>query len=188
MGKGENRDWGYASSDEDENLAYTSYEKNGSVNRYKDNGDGGHGHGHWENQEDYNAGKKPDQLRIKSNKNRNPSTGEVQANGGCYLTSACMRHFQNTFDDECYELQVLRHFRDVFVSKEDIDHYYQIAPKVVASIDNRSDYDNIYKNIYENVILFCVNAIENENYDLAYDRYRTSILSLEETYLKPALL
>ena len=41
MGRGSNRDWGYASSDEDGNLTYTSYERNGSVNRYSDNGDGG---------------------------------------------------------------------------------------------------------------------------------------------------
>lgn len=45
---GSNRDWGYASynidrdDDSDSNLQYTSYEKNGSVNRYVGNGDGGH--------------------------------------------------------------------------------------------------------------------------------------------------
>lgn len=39
MGKGgKKRDWGYASVADDGNLIYTSYEKDGSVNRYKDNG------------------------------------------------------------------------------------------------------------------------------------------------------
>ena len=41
----------------------------------------------------------------------------------CYLTSACMKYFQEKFDDNCYELTVLRWFRDNFVSKEDIQHY-----------------------------------------------------------------
>ena len=35
---------------------------------------------------------------------------------GCYLTTACMRHMQNKFDDNCYELTTLRWFRDNFVS------------------------------------------------------------------------
>ena len=44
----------------------------------------------------------------------------------CYLTSACMKYFQEKFDDNCYELAVLRWFRDNFVSKEDIEHYYDL--------------------------------------------------------------
>lgn len=57
MSKGGNRDWGYASSDADGNLTYTSYEKSGGVNRYSDNGDGGHSHSHWDNKDDYNSGR-----------------------------------------------------------------------------------------------------------------------------------
>jgi len=49
----------------------------------------------------------------------------------CYLTTACMKHFLDDFDDNCYELTVFRWFRDNFVSKEDIEHYYNIAPKIV---------------------------------------------------------
>ena len=50
-GPGKNRDWGCASYYEDNDgnthLIYTSYEKDGSINRYTDNGDGGHGHSRW---------------------------------------------------------------------------------------------------------------------------------------------
>ena len=49
----------------------------------------------------------------------------------CYLTTACMRHNNENFDDNCYELKVLRWFRDNFVSKEDIEHYYKMAPYIV---------------------------------------------------------
>ena len=58
--------------------------------------------------------------------------------GGCYLTSACMKYFQEKFDDNCYELTVLRWFRDNFVSKEDIEHYYEVAPIIVEAI-NKED-------------------------------------------------
>lgn len=191
-GPGSGRDWGYASYDVDnpdnENLTYTSYEKSGSVNRYTDNGDGGHSHEHWNSSSSYNSGASPDSARYESNSSPNPSTGEVQSNGGCYLTSACMRHMQENFDDNCEELTILRWFRDKFVSKEDIDHYYKTAPVIVEAIDEREDNDKIYDYIYESVVSACVNAIKNEDYDFAYSRYKSSILSLEKEFAKPKLM
>ena len=37
---------------------------------------------------------------------------------GCYLTTACMRHYNENFNDNCEELSILRWFRDNFVSKD----------------------------------------------------------------------
>ncbi|MDD2208657.1 MAG: hypothetical protein PHU45_04855 [Bacilli bacterium] len=103
----------------------------------------------------------------------------------CYLTSACMKHFQETFDDSCYELRVLRWFRDTFVSQEDIAHYYQTAPVIVAAIDKYGEGANTaYDYIYENVVRVCVEAIENGNYNFAYERYKSSILALEEQFAR----
>ena len=184
MSKGSGREWGYASSDEKGNLTYTSYEKNGSVNRYSDNGDDGHSHQHWNDKNDYNSGKGSDSSRSNSNSSGNPSTGEVQSNGGCYLTSACIRHFQDNFDDNCQELIILRWFRDNFVSKEDVEHYYQVAPVIVSAIDNTNHQDIIYDYIYETIVYACVEAIKNSNYDFAYNRYKESILNFEETFIK----
>ncbi len=107
--------------------------------------------------------------------------------GGCYLTTACMKHFKEDFDDSCYELRVLRWFRDNFVSKEDIDHYYDIAPTIVIGIDNEPQSDMVYDYIYDNVIDACVSAIEEGNYEFAYKRYKSSILSLEEAFAKPLM-
>lgn len=98
-----------------------------------------------------------------------------------------MKHYLSKFDDNCHELTVLRWFRDNFVSREDIEHYYQIAPVIVFAIDNVSDSDIIYEYIYENVIEKCVEAIEKGNYNFAHDRYKNSILSLEETFAKKEL-
>ena len=44
-----------------------------------------------------------------------------------------MKYFKENFDDNCYELTVLRWFRDNFVSKEDIKHYYEVAPIIVEN-------------------------------------------------------
>lgn len=102
---------------------------------------------------------------------------------GCYLTTACMRHMQNEFDDNCHELTVLRWFRDNFVSEEDIKLYYIKAPIIVDAIEKIPNNSNIYNDIYENVILPCVSAIENKEYNFAYKKYKDSILLLEKKYI-----
>lgn len=105
----------------------------------------------------------------------------------CYLTSACMKYFQENFDDNCYELTLLRWFRDNFVSKEDIEHYYEIAPIIVETINKEEQSGIIYDYIYANVVNYCVQQIERGNYDKAYNRYKNSVLTLEEQFTKPIL-
>lgn len=110
-----------------------------------------------------------------------------KSSGGCYLTSACMRYFQEKFDDNCYELTILRWFRDNFVSREDIEHYYKVAPIIVESINNDEKSSVIYDYIYDNIVDYCIEQIEQGNYDKAYSRYKNSILILEEQFAKPLL-
>jgi len=109
------------------------------------------------------------------------------SSGGCYLTSACMKHMQENFDDNCEELTILRWFRDNFVSEEDMNHYYNTAPIIVEAIDELKDNDSIYNYIYNNIVNACVVAIKNGNYEFAYNRYKNSILVLEEQFAKPKL-
>lgn len=106
----------------------------------------------------------------------------------CYLTTACMRYFQEKFDDNCYELSVLRWFRDNFVTKEDIEHYYEVAPIIVETINKEEQSGIIYDYIYDNIVNYCVEQIEQRNYDKAYNRYKNSVLVLEEQFAKPALI
>lgn len=105
----------------------------------------------------------------------------------CYLTTACMRHMNKLFDDNCEELKILRWFRDNFVSEEDINHYYETAPIVVNAINELQNNNVIYNYIYTSVVSVCVNAIKNGNYKFAYERYKNSVLVLEEQYAKPVL-
>ena len=131
-------------------------------------------------------------LKVNTDKGTYESVTKVDGNketssGGCYLTTACMRRFNEDFDDAGYELTVLRWFRDTFVSKIDINHYYEIAPIIVDAINENPECDKIYDYIYENVIDECIKAIEQEDYEFAYNRYKSSILAFEETYAKPML-
>lgn len=105
----------------------------------------------------------------------------------CYLTSACMKHFMKDFNDNCEELTILRWFRDNFVSKDEIAHYYVTAPIIVETIESIENNESIYNYIYENVVLACVNAIKQGNYEFAYNRYKNSVLTLEEQFAKPVL-
>ncbi len=137
-----------------------------------------------------------DSVHIKSDLNENwtrtdnDRTNETKSNSsgtGCYLTTACMQYYAENFDDNCYELTKLRWFRDTFVSKEDIAHYYEIAPSIVESINKTSGCEKIYNYIYENVIDVCVKAIEQGDYEFAYNRYKSSILAFEKEYVKQSL-
>ena len=106
----------------------------------------------------------------------------------CYLTTAVMKHMLDKFDDNCYYLDMLRWFRDNYVSKEDKMHYYEIAPKVVESINKLENANKIYEDIYKKVIQVCVRLIEIGKYDIVYDLYKNSVLNLENTYIKKLVL
>lgn len=92
----------------------------------------------------------------RTDNDRDNGTQTKSSGTGCYLTSACMRYFQEQFDDNCYELAVLRWFRDNFVSKEDVEHYYEIAPIIVECINKEERSDIIYAYIYDNIVDYCV--------------------------------
>lgn len=114
----------------------------------------------------------------------NVTGNNEKSSASCYLTSACMKRFPESFNDNCEELTILRWFRDNFVSKKDVDHYYQLAPIIVESIDRNSNSEIVYKYIYENVVMPCVVAIKKGDYDFAYNKYKNSILTFEEIFAR----
>lgn len=178
--------WGYHSADYDEdgNLigeTWTRYEDDGSVNRYTDNGDGGHSHSHWKSADDYNAGEDPDQHRSESNRSRNPETPRE----GCFLTTACLKHYEKKeFSDNCFELEVLRRFRDEFVPKKDIAKYYKIAPKIVEKIGAlpQTEQDKIYSYIYKNVVYKSIFFIAKNKPIDAYNVYKNNTIYLAKKF------
>ncbi|MDD2181592.1 MAG: hypothetical protein PHW32_04405 [Bacilli bacterium] len=121
------------------------------------------------------------------NINEKTDGDKTTTEGNCYLTSACIKHFREKFNDDCEELTILRNFRDSFVSKEDIDYYYSTAPIIVEGINKIENNNSIYSYIYQNVVKVCVNAIKNGDYQFAYNRYKSSVLTLEEQFARPLM-
>ena len=106
----------------------------------------------------------------------------------CYLTTACMKHYMDEFDDNCYYLDILRWFRDNYVSLEDKKEYYNIAPKVVETINELENVNDVYNEIYYTVIQLCVRLIEYGRYDEAYQIYKANVLDLQNKYVKKLAL
>lgn len=79
---------------------------------------------------------------------------------------------------------ILRWFRDKFVSKEDIEHYYKTAPTIVSGINKLQNSDENFGYIYNNIVSMCVSAIKRGDYAFAYTRYKDSTLILEEQLAK----
>ena len=110
--------------------------------------------------------------------------GQYKSSGGCYLTTACLCARGKLFDDNCYELTLLRHFRDFYLAKQpqgrqEIDYYYQVAPKIVSAINKDNNAQEIYHRLYLKMIVPVVKLIENGKKELAYQHYKKFTLGLE---------
>ena len=99
-----------------------------------------------------------------------------------------MKHYMDEFDDNCYYLDILRWFRDNYVSLEDKKEYYSIAPKVVETINELENSNEMYNQIYYKVIQLCVRLIEYGRYDEAYCIYKENVLDLQNKYVKKLVL
>lgn len=177
MGKDTNSDSSATPTNGGTYINVTSNDEKGHVNIYDNNPREDHNSIHINI--NYETGK----GSITDTTNGNKETTDTK----CFLTSACMKHYLLRFDDSCYELRVLRWFRDNFVSQEDKIHYYETAPMIIAAINSAAGSDMVYDYIYENVVRACVDAIERGDYEFAYNRYKNSILSLEETFVRSTL-
>jgi len=147
----------------------------------------------------YDGNEREDHSRTTINFNENTGSGTIDEhdeNGNkedtqdvhCYLTTACMKHYMDNFDDNCYYLDILRWFRDNYVSIEDKLSYYEIAPQVVLTLNDLENANDVYNDIYYKVIQACVRLIEYGKYEEAYSIYKQSVLDLEEKYVKKLVL
>lgn len=97
--------------------------------------------------------------------------------GGCYITTATVGYMG--LEDDCYELQTLRRFRDGWLKSNhpaDIQHYYDTAPKVLAAIEQEGvPFDTrrqFFNAVFNNYVQPAVQAIESGNNQRAYAIYK----------------
>ena len=91
----------------------------------------------------------------------------------CFLTTAVCE-FQGK-PDNCYELTVLRNFRDTWLKEnfpEDIDTYYAEAPAIVEKIKALPTSAWIFDRMYSRYILPAIEHIEEGNHMAAYRIYK----------------
>lgn len=106
--------------------------------------------------------------------------------GGCYITSACTE--AKGFADDCEELMILRDYRDHWLSsqptgEEDIQTYYQIAPRIVKAIRETNAPVEVFSVIYDELVLPCVELIKRGSNIEAYSLYKSYTEKLECKYL-----
>lgn len=105
--------------------------------------------------------------------------------GGCFLTSACTA--SRGLPDDCHELTVLRNFRDNWLKHQPdgvllIAHYYEVAPKIVEAIDRLENRLEIWDKVYKELVMPCVELIDNEQCQEALELYRGITMKLEAQY------
>ncbi len=101
--------------------------------------------------------------------------------GGCFLTSACVDYLGKA--DDCYELTVLRKFRDDYMKSTEegrqlVEKYYEVAPGIVEKIYASDKPEEFFDYIYT-VITDCINDIENDDNESALSRYRNMVETLQ---------
>jgi hypothetical protein len=105
----------------------------------------------------------------------------------CFITTACVS--QVGHNDSCYELQILRNFRNDYLIKtkegrQDIEEYYKNAPKIVEMINCQPDRKEIYDELYYSLVLKSINLIEEKRYVDAYENYKNIYQMLLEKFIK----
>lgn len=110
---------------------------------------------------------------------------ETESSGGCFITTACIT--SKGLPDDCYELQLLRNFRDTYVTSRKegsnlINEYYKTAPLIIQQINSQENANDIYSEIFNN-IKKAVSFIERKMYSAAFELYCKIVRDLKKDYL-----
>lgn len=103
---------------------------------------------------------------------------------GCFITTATLLSLDK--DDNCYELQLARKFRDTFMKEkypELVQQYYQIAPQIVDAINNLPEKQIVYKEIWENYLKQFVVLIESSQFEATKTLYQKMVEDLSTRVL-----
>lgn len=103
----------------------------------------------------------------------------------CFITTATCLTLGKP--DDCEELATMRMFRDQWLQHQPegpalIAEYYEVAPKIVASIDRKSDRLLLYKEIYRSYIVPCVTSAKSKNFLRCKKIYIKMVDMLKELY------
>lgn len=97
---------------------------------------------------------------------------------GCFLTTAACEILNK--DDDCYELEQLRKFRDnVLMNNEDgkkfVEEYYKIAPAIADKLKIHPDKVKLSRELMDKYINAVITYINNFEYGTAIKKYREMV-------------
>ena len=110
---------------------------------------------------------------------RNVSPREAK-DSNCFITTACVKYYG--LSDECYQLKILRKFRDGYLSESPknkilIEQYYSIAPRLVKLLESDKNKKYLFDEIFARINLACA-AIEQKEFPKAKAIYKEAVLYL----------
>lgn len=103
----------------------------------------------------------------------------------CYITTAVCESFGKP--DDCYELTLLRDYRDNYLAAlpdgaEMIKEYYDVAPSIVKHINQKKAAPEIYRSIWDTYLAPCISMIEDHKMDECRCLYQKMVHTLKEEY------
>ncbi|MCL2865896.1 MAG: hypothetical protein FWE25_10190 [Lachnospiraceae bacterium] len=106
--------------------------------------------------------------------------------GLCYITTAVCHSLDKP--DDCYELNLLRDYRDDYLlcfpeGRQVVEAYYNVAPTLVNRINAKADSDKIYQGIWLSHIRPCVKLIQEDKKEECKILYFNMVRMLEEKFL-----
>ncbi len=103
----------------------------------------------------------------------------------CYITTAVCEVLGRP--DDCYELNLLRNYRDTYLTSLPdgetlIRRYYDVAPSIVKHINQSECPEKVYQGIWENYLNPCIRLIENGESESCRRLYEDMVFELEKRY------
>lgn len=103
----------------------------------------------------------------------------------CYITTAVCESFGKA--DDCYELTLLRDYRDTYLAsqpdgEELIQEYYDVAPSIVKHINQQETPQEIYLSIWKRYLSPCITMIEDGRMEECRALYQEMVCGLKNEY------
>lgn len=103
----------------------------------------------------------------------------------CYITTAVCESLGKP--DDCYELNLLRDYRDGYLQQEEegeqlVKRYYDVAPTIVKHINKRPEHQEIYEQIWKDYLSPCIRLIEGKENENCKSLYQEMVDTLTRKY------
>ncbi len=105
----------------------------------------------------------------------------------CYITTAVCESLKKP--DDCYELNLLRDYRDTYLlglpgGEKLIEAYYDVSPTIVKHINRHTMRDAIYADIWREYLSPCIRLIEEHKNEQCRVLYQDMVDTLARRYFK----